>query len=218
MRAGRHGLECWKHAGAVAPDRLRGAVALPPKQARAYGASRRLLLVQRERLGPCHGQARFRGGARESAWPRRGPSRLVQRGHLTSSGDDARSSRRSKRARSRHRPALDKPPRGRSRADTSSTPTTTRHAAGWGGAAPPPSAAGLSRRAPGEAVAPPRRSWTTRLSRRLRRSVLGGASHPFPGARERGAHPGGLPTTASSRRPGCRPRSRSGAGSRTAPP
>jgi hypothetical protein len=191
MRAGRHGLECWKHAGAVAPDRLRGAAALPPKQARAYGASRRLLLVQRERLGPCHGQARFHGGARESAWPRRGPSRLVQRGHLTSSGDDARSSRRSKRARSRHRPALDKPPRGRSRADASSTPTTTRHAAGWGGAAPPPSAAGLSRRAPGEAVAPPRRSWTTRLSRRLRRSVLGGASHPFPGARERGA-PGGF--------------------------
>jgi hypothetical protein len=34
------------HAGAVAPDRLRGAVALPPKHARAYDASRLSLLVR----------------------------------------------------------------------------------------------------------------------------------------------------------------------------
>ena len=42
--------ECRFHAGAGAREQLRGTVALPPKQARAYGASRRSLLVHSGRL------------------------------------------------------------------------------------------------------------------------------------------------------------------------
>jgi hypothetical protein len=56
--AGNSIADASKHAGAGASDQLRGAVALPPKQARAYGASRLSLLVPIERLGAARSDAR----------------------------------------------------------------------------------------------------------------------------------------------------------------
>jgi hypothetical protein len=49
------------HAGAGASDQLRGAVALPPKQVRAYDTSTRSLLVRSERRRYLRGDAPFIG-------------------------------------------------------------------------------------------------------------------------------------------------------------
>jgi hypothetical protein len=53
--------DCCHHAEAGASDQLRGAVALPPKHARAYDAVRLSLLVLFGRLALCYRRARLRG-------------------------------------------------------------------------------------------------------------------------------------------------------------
>ena len=77
------------HAGARRSNHLRGAVALPPKQARAYGASRLSLLVR----SGC--ELRASGDARLSREQRRlGPRRTPRRCSDSSEGAVSRGSRR----------------------------------------------------------------------------------------------------------------------------
>jgi hypothetical protein len=79
--------DCCCTAGSDPSDQLRGAVALPPKQARAYGASRLSLLVPGRRERRCRRRARIQAEA-TAVWRARAAScRRPERASAGAHGD-----------------------------------------------------------------------------------------------------------------------------------